>query len=208
MSLDPSAVEAQLIAYYDQEGDVRTRRPIGGERLTARSSFLEELGAAPRRVVEIGSGPGRDASAFREAGHRYTAVELSMEHARRCRQTGANVVRASARQLPFPDGAFDALWSMSVLMHVPNSAIEGALAELARVLEPGAVAGIGVWGGRDTEGTSDDDERAGRPPRLFSLRSSGRWRALLASIGSVDTFETFGDDGDFDYQWAVVRKTR
>lgn len=205
--LDPIAVEAELASYYDREGDLRLSQPVDPQRLAARERFLASLAAVhPRRVLEIGSGPGRDAVAFLEAGHRYVAVDLSIEHARRCRATGAAVVLASARVLPFADASFDALWSMSTLMHVPESAIGAALAELARVLAPGGTAAIGVWGGVDVEAHSPEDRAAGRAPRLFSRRSDDRWRSMLAALGTVEAFETWGDDAEFRYQWAVVRK--
>jgi SAM-dependent methyltransferase len=200
MPLDPVAVEADLTVYYDQEGEARSTRPLDPRRVEGRSSFVGSLGPSSR-VLEIGSGPGRDADAFRTAGHDYVAIDLSIEHARRCRSTGANVARASVRQLPFPDGVFDAVWSMSTLMHVPNSAIDGALTAIARVLARGGVAAIGVWGGADIE---DHDQSS--PPRLFSRRSDARWRSMLAMIGDIEAFDTWGDDDDFRYQWAIVRR--
>jgi hypothetical protein len=73
---------------------------------------------------------------------------------------------------------------MSTLMHVPNEAIAGALAELRRVLAPGALAAVGVWGGPDVEHHSDIDVLD--PPRFFSRRSDDRWRSLLATLGSIE----------------------
>ena len=116
------------------------------------------------------------------------------------------MARASVRHLPFRTAAFDSVWSMSTLMHVPDSAIATALSEVARVLKPGGAAAIGVWGGRDVEGYSREDQVAGRTPRLFSRRSDERWRSMLGAIGNVEVFETWRDDDhDFYYQWATVR---
>ena len=200
---DPRQVEAELAAYYDAEGDERLRRPVEPDRLAARGRFVESLSGRLRSVLEIGSGPGRDAAAFLAAGHRYTAVDLSVEHARRCRATASAVAVASVRQLPFRTASFDAIWTMSTLMHVPDVAIGGALAEVARVLKPGAVAAIGVWGGPDIEERMSKGERV----RLFSRRSNERWTAMLAGIGTVERFDTWDpdDDPDFFYQFAVVR---
>ncbi|MBW8826678.1 MAG: class I SAM-dependent methyltransferase [Acidobacteria bacterium] len=205
--LDPVQVEAALASYYDQEGEERLTRSVDPRRQAARDGFLASLSTGvPRAVLEIGAGPGRDTTAFLDAGHRYVAVDPSIEHARRCHRTGAPVVLASARQLPFPTASFDAVWTMSMLMHIPNSAIDLALAEVTRVLVPGGIAALGVWGGPDVENHSQDEVRNGRPPRLFSRRSNERWRSMLADVGSVEAFETWGGDVDFFYQWAVVRK--
>ena len=116
------------------------------------------------------------------------------------------MARASVRRLPFRTAAFDSIWTMSTLMHVPNSAIAIALSEMSRVLKPGGTAAIGVWGGRDVEGYSTEDQVAGRTPRFLSRRSDDRWRSMLGEIGNVEAFETWRDDNyDFYYQWATVR---
>ncbi len=204
---DPRIVEAELTAYYDQEGDERSARPVDPRRLAARTDFLASLASElPRRVLEIGSGPGREARAFLDAGHQYLAVDLSLEHLKRCRLIARSVGRASTRALPLQTGAIDVIWTMSTLMHIPNSAIVPALHELSRVLRPGGLAAIGVWGGPDTEDSSVDDQAAGSPARLFSRRSEPRWRELLGLVGNIETFETWGND-DFPYHWAVVSKS-
>lgn len=206
-SVDPVDVETSLAAYYDEEGDERLNRPMDPRRVAARDGFLATIATGGERcVLEIGSGPGRDAAAFINAGHCHIAVELSGEHARRCQTTGSRVIRASVRRLPFPTASFDSIWTMSTLMHVPDSAIVLALSEVTRVLKPGGVAAIGVWGGPDVEELSSEDQLRGREPRLFSRRSNKRWRGMLDGIGTVEDFKTWGDDHDFFYQWATVRR--
>lgn len=205
MSLDPEVVEADLVAFYDGE-EGRESRPMDPRRLTARADVIDSLPPSSR-VLEIGSGPGRDAIAFRDAGHVYAGVDLSFAHCRRCSATGAAAVRASARNLPCRTAAVDVVWSMSTLMHVPDSAIEGALDEVRRVLAPEGRAVIGVWGGRDVEEHNDQDAATGRPPRLFARRSHERWRSMLGRIGIVETFDAWDDGHDFTYQWAVVRRS-
>jgi SAM-dependent methyltransferase len=204
---DAEVIEAELASYYDDEGDERLSRPIEPERLRARDCVLRALAQAePKSVLEVGSGPGRDAAAFIDAGHRYVAVDLSIQHAKRCRSTGGAVARASVRRLPFRASCFDLIWTMSTLMHVPDSAIDLALSELSRVLKPGGMAAIGVWGGPDVEERSETDRLPGKQARFFSRRSSERWRSMLAAVGRVDAFETWGDDDKFFYQWAVVTR--
>ena len=203
---DVVTVERDLAAYYEQEAAERAGRALDPRRVAARAAFLARLGGRTGRLLEVGIGPGRDAAAFVAGGVRVVGVDLSVEHARRARSAGAAAAVATVRCLPFDDGTFSALWSMSTLMHVPNEAIADALAELRRVLAPGALAAIGGWGGPDVEHRSDIDVLA--PPRFFSRRSDDRWRSLLATLGSIEEFATWGRDGNgFWYQWAVVRRT-
>lgn len=203
---DPGLIEAQIAEYYDLEGDERSTRPIDPRRVGARARFSASLGEHERtRVLDLGSGPGRDAVPLRNAGLDVVAVDLSMEHARRCRATGVDVVRASARHLPFEDGVFGAVWSMSTLMHVPNSVIEHTLGEVRRVLRPGGTAAVGVWGGPNLEEHSEMDREADRPRRLFSRRAERTWEEMLTVIGTVEDTDRWGDS-DFFYHLVVVRR--
>jgi SAM-dependent methyltransferase len=200
---DARSVERDLATYYDQEADERAGRELQPPRIAARDAFIAALPAGAT-VLEIGVGTGRDANGFIEAGHAVVGVDLSPAFAQHARATGAAVTLATARALPFRDASFDALWTMSTLMHIPNTAIYGALRELRRVLSPTAVAAIGVWGGTDVEDYLDSARYS--PPRLFSRRSDERWVEMLRAVGTVEHFERWDDDGDpFWYQYAVVR---
>jgi SAM-dependent methyltransferase len=199
---DPSAVERTLAAYYDQEAADRAERPLEPERIAARTRFIAQLGEQNGPLLEVGPGAGRDSAAFVDAGMAVTGVDLSHQQLAHAAGVGLTGVVASVRHLPFPDDRFSTLWTMSTLMHVPDSAIIDALTELRRVLTPGAVAAIGAWGGPDVESPGDKGRYG---PRLFSRRSDARWRAMLATLGTVEEFENWHQDlGDFWYQWAVV----
>lgn len=200
---DRLAVEAELTAYYDSEAESRARRPLRGRRVEARDRFLAKIGlSAP--VLEVGTGTGRDVSEFVKRDLAVVGVDLSLEQARHSQLAGAHQVLASARHLPFPDNTFSSLWSMSTLMHVPNRTIQETMTELHRVLAPGGMAGIGVWGGPDVEDYGDLQGPPGHR-RLFSRRSDETWCGLLGLLGRLLVFETWDDDGDdFWYQWALV----
>ena len=198
-------VEAELAAYYQEESGLRHGRPVEGRRADARDRALAGV-LAPLRgrlLLDLGSGPGRDTAALREAGHEVVAVDLAPANAR---AAGAPALVASAVELPLADGSVAGVWSMSALMHVPTVAIGAALRELARVVAPGGPLVLGTWGGPDRE------ERLLNPelglPRLFSRRSDPVWRRLLErEVGRVERFESWTDVGadDWRYQFVEVR---
>lgn len=201
---DVQAVERALASYYEQEASTRAERPLNSRRVEARRRFLAQLDQSQSRMLEVGIGPGRDSEAFVAEGITVVGIDLSIEQAQRARSTGADAVVATVRRLPFGDRSFTSLWTMSTLMHVPNEAITESLMELRRVLTPGALAGVGVWGGPDVEHHSDLDVLD--PPRFFSRRSNERWQSLLSVLGSIEEFETWAQPGDeFWYQWAITR---
>lgn len=56
--------------------------------------------------------------------------------------TGFVALRADALHLPLPDGSLDHVIASEILEHIPQD--EAAIAEIARVLKPGATAGVSV----------------------------------------------------------------
>lgn len=201
---DRLMVEAELTAYYDDEAEDRARRPLDSRRLEACRRFMAEIDDAQLPLLEVGTGAGRDVKEFVAQGFAIVGVDLSFEQARHARATGAQQVVASARHLPFPDEHFSAMWSMSTLMHVPNTAIRNTLGEMRRVLASDALAAIGAWGGPNVEDYGGHG--TGSPRRLFSRRSDETWRSLLELIGEIYVYETWSEDADdFWYQWALLR---
>lgn len=201
----PDDLEAALARFYDQESRAGTRRVIELGRVARRDEFVALLAAEGRvRVVEVGLGTGLDAAALLGAGLAVAGVDLSDEHVQRCRALGVDAHRASATALPFGDASFDAGWSMSTLLHLPDDEADVALAELVRVVVPGGPVAIGLWGGFDEAGVQDRDPHL--PHRWFRFRTDAQVRATLATHGTVERFDTWQPDGDrFTYQWAVLR---
>lgn len=112
-------------------------------------AYADFAGARGKRLLEIGVGVGTDFIRFVRAGAIATGVDLT-EHAvalvrRRVELEGlrAEVLRADAEHLPFPDGAFDRVYSWGVLHHTPDSA--RAIREALRVLAPGGEACIMLY---------------------------------------------------------------
>lgn len=200
--IDLTSIETELVDYYDREADERASRPLEQERVEDRSAFIARLGGSRFTLLELGTGAGRDVSGFVDAGFQVVGIDLSYEQSRYAADAGASQVVASARHLPLADQSFSALWTMSVLMHIPNNAISATLTEIRRVMAPGALAAIGAWGGQDVE---DHGNRPENGRRLFSRRTDETWRGLLARLGEIQEYETRGAKDDFWYQWAVVR---
>jgi SAM-dependent methyltransferase len=198
--------EADLAAYYDQDAASRAARAIDPRRIERRERFAGELIAQHRlHLLEIGTGPGHDAAAFLSRGVAVSGVDLSAEHVRLCRAAGVDAHVASVQHLPFPDDSFDAAWTMSTLLHVPDADFDAALLEIRRVLTPGSPLAVGLWGGSDSEGLTVDDEID--PPRFFSFRSHDRVQEMLGRHGALEQFETWSpdDEGSWTYQWALLR---
>jgi len=83
-------------------------------------------------------------------------------------------------QLPFPDANFDGVWSYTALLHVPKADIGKAIAEIARVLKPGGVFGLGLIEG---EGESYRESAGVGQPRWFAYYREHEILELLQAHG-------------------------
>jgi len=97
-----------------------------------------EVLAGARRVLDVGCGDGQ-ISRLASAGGAELVVGIDLTwnqiEVAAQRQGGPAFARAAADSLPFPDGAFDAVVACLVFEHI--EAVDAAIAEVGRVLEPG-----------------------------------------------------------------------
>ena len=146
-------------------------------------------GLGPRsRLLEIGVGTGRVALPLARRLRRVVGVDLSRPMMERllAKRGGLPVelARADATRLPFPDASFDAALGVHVFHLVPRW--REVLAELARVLRPGAPlihgadARMGDWARwRDRFAVEHQVENSGVPrDRFESFPEDEGWRAL------------------------------
>jgi SAM-dependent methyltransferase len=101
------------------------------------------------RLLEIGCGAGTDHSELASSAARTVAVDLAQKGARLTKQRlsleGADMLSAVAdgEHLPFPDGAFDEIYSFGVIHHTDHP---GQVArEMYRVLRPGGRFLVGIY---------------------------------------------------------------
>ena len=125
--------------------DEPTSRRIRGIAQTAeiraqRRRVVELLCPVPgHRVLDVGCGPGELVLELHEAlqpGGSACGVDISPEMIAMARDAGVDATLATGTTLPFDDATFDAAVSTQVYEFVAD--IDAALAELRRVLRPGA----------------------------------------------------------------------
>lgn len=92
---------------------------------------------AGRRVLDVGCGIGMYTAAFlRETPHVF-GIEIEHERALEAQEQkgAAGVVQSPGEHLPFPDAAFDAVFSHEVLEHVADD--RACAAEMVRITRSG-----------------------------------------------------------------------
>jgi ubiquinone/menaquinone biosynthesis C-methylase UbiE len=121
---------AEWAPAYDAPGNaiVRIEEPVVARLLAA---------SPPGPAVDAACGTGRHSAGLARRGHRVVGVDASPEMLARAAAAvpQAALVRGDLERLPLRDGAVDVAVCALALAHVPT--LDGAVAELARVLRPG-----------------------------------------------------------------------
>jgi SAM-dependent methyltransferase len=129
-----------------------------------------------RSLLDVGCNWGRWTIAAARAGYRAIGVDPSLEGVRAAQRAARrlgveiDVVVGDARHLPFARGAFDTVFSYSVLQHLSKSDVATALSEAGRVLTPGGRVFIqmpNAWGVRSL---FHQWKRGFRDARQFEVR--------------------------------------
>lgn len=102
-----------------------------------RDQFLELLPAPGRRTLDLGCGEGRLSRDLKAIGHDIVAVDLSPTMLAAASEADPDLEAhlVDAADLPFDDASFDLVVAFMSLQDMDD--VDGAIAEAARVLEPG-----------------------------------------------------------------------
>jgi SAM-dependent methyltransferase len=119
------------------EAWTRFARDPAGDRANLEFNipwFLELVPSPGRRTLDLGCGEGRIGAELRRRGHAVAGVDSSPAMVEAASQLIEAVV-ADAAALPFEDTAFDLVVAFMSLQDMDD--FQGAVDEVARVLEPG-----------------------------------------------------------------------
>lgn len=132
---DPEVVRQEYANEAGLEGRRAAYRYAEGPN-AVELTFEAIAEARPRRVLEVGCGPGELAERVqRELGAEVVAVDSSPRMVELARGRGVDARLGDVQELPFADGEFDCAVAAWMLYHVAD--IERALSELARVVRSG-----------------------------------------------------------------------
>jgi ubiquinone/menaquinone biosynthesis C-methylase UbiE len=101
------------------------------------------------KILDIGSGPGRDGLLLKNSGLDVICLDASTEMVKIAKERGLVSIEGDFLNLPFENGSFGGVWSYTSLLHIPKSEIESAFKEISRVLNNGGVLGLGLIEGEE-----------------------------------------------------------
>lgn len=205
----PTGFRASIAGTYDAVADRREEMGEADWRWPIAEAFRAGLVArGGTRLLEIGAGVGFTSRWFADRGLQVVATDLSPRQVELCRAKGLEAHVMDMYDLAFPDGSFDGVWMMNCIHHVPPDDVAGVLREVSRVLVPGGLLYLGVWGGIDSAGFPVDDFY--QPPRYFCFRSDATLREGIGAVFDIEDFDTFQPEEDADglHMQSVLARSR
>ncbi len=135
------------------------------------------------RILEIGSGGGRDAVELIEAGYDYLGTDIStglLEQARKF-NPDINFEEVSVYDLDYKE-LFDGFWCSAVLLHIPRYRIDDALDAINKNMKKGAFGFIAIKEGEGEKLEADNKSTQG-DQRFFVYWTDEEFSKRLADNG-------------------------
>lgn len=184
-----------LRAAYNQSAVRRDQSPKSAWKLASRQAFLEQLQQESKtRLLEIGAGPGVDGRFFQDHNLTVTCTDLSPEMVRICRAKGLEAHVMDFLNLDFPDAHFDAVYALNCLLHVPKPDLPRILQAIRRVLKPGGLMYVAVYGGFELEEVWQDDDH--EPKRFFAFYTDEQIQTVVGHFFDVEQFTAVDNNTD------------
>lgn len=124
-------MENYLKVVYDEKLRPHTKYPA---KLVAYLKDRFDIDANSR-LLDVGCGRGDMLRAFQQLGLRVNGLELLDYHSELTADIDVDYANFESQRFPFPDDAFDVVFSKSVIEHLHNP--ENFLRESRRILRPG-----------------------------------------------------------------------
>ncbi|PUA79165.1 class I SAM-dependent methyltransferase [Nocardioides currus] len=169
-------------------------------------AFARLLGPGAR-VLEIGSGGGRDARLLEELGLRVRRTDVTPGFVDLLRADGhdADLLDPLTDDLGSPEGAYDAVWANASLLHVAREDLPTVLARLAEVCRAGGLLRVSVKEG-DGDGWSTHGSIS--RPRHFTYWRAGPLADVVAGAGWSDVEVTHQPGTKGAESWLEVAAVR
>lgn len=151
------------------------------------------------RILDAGCGSGRDSLVFRAMGYDVVPMDASIAMVKHVSEVlGQEALHLRHQDVTFVE-AFDGVWSMASLLHVPLAELPEVLQRYGRALKLGGVifASFKLGEGEDV-----------RDARLFANQNEASFRALIVEVNDLELLESWIEPdrrpGRHDEQWFCV----
>lgn len=190
---------------YNNQASEREKHELQQWKTIPRDMFLSYLSSENKTsLLEIGAGHGRDSKFFMDKGFNVTAVDISQEMVKLCREKSIDAYVMDFYDIDKLDKTFDSVWAMNCLLHVEKANLPEVLVKIDKVLNPDGLLFIGIYGGEDSEGIWEEDPYF--PKRFFSSYTDEKIKEILSNYFEIMSFEKIETGGNRHFQSIILRK--
>lgn len=165
------------VGHYDQQAEIFWRDTRDHDVSQNIEALMQAIvGVPPLRILDLGCGPGRDLTTFKDLGHEPVGLDGSarfVEMARR--HSGCEVWHQDFLKLELPAAHFDGIFANATLFHVPSQELPRVLRELYATLKPNGVLFSSNPRGNNQEGWNGK--------RYGAYYDWPTWRELVTGAG-------------------------
>lgn len=111
-----------MCKYYETNAKRYARETFSADMSEQYQSFLPLL-RGQAKILDVGSGSGRDSCYFQKHGYQVTALEPSKNLCREIRKVFSGEIVCSDIQNYQPDQPFDGIWACASLLHLQEKEI-------------------------------------------------------------------------------------
>lgn len=136
------------------------------------------------RILDVGSGGGRDSRYLAEKGLKVTAIDFSEHMVKNAQKLSSNIeyIQMDFEHINFPDESFEGIWANASLHHIPKVNLAAVLKSLYRITVPGGVLFLKVKHG-DSEGMRENTKFGKSVKRYFSFYKPEEMVAIIEAAG-------------------------
>lgn len=190
----------------DAEAYAAASPPVGDSVRADMVALAARLGAGAR-VLEIGSGGGRDALLMEELGLLVRRTDVTPGFVALLRGQGhaCDLLDPLVDDLSSPDGPYDAVWANASLLHVQRDDLPVVLARLADVTRPGGLLRMSV---KEGDGDGWSTHGSVRARRHFTYWRPGPLADVVRASGWDEVVARGGGEGLRGESWIELSAVR
>jgi SAM-dependent methyltransferase len=200
-------IKENLRQAYDNFANDREKNDQQSWKLEVRQKFLDLFKQSGKKsILEIGAGTGKDSRFFKDNGLEVTAVDLSSEMVKLCREKGIEAHQLDFDNLSSLNKTFDTVWAMNCLLHVEKKKLPLVFNEIKKVLNKDGFFFMGVYGGENSEGIYEEDFYT--PKRFFSFFTDEAIKEEVSKCFEIVSFKKIETErGNLDFQAFILKQS-
>lgn len=209
--MDTEQIKSNLREFYNIDAEQRNTRDTADWKIRVREQFYNRIKQGNKKtLLELGAGAGKDSQYFMDMGLEVTAVDMSSEMVRVCREKSIDAYELDFYNISTLNRKFDCIWAMNSLLHVPKVDLPEVLSSIDMVLDDNGLFFMGVYGGKDAERDFVLEEVTAIP-RFFSYYTDSKLKEALSKFFDVIDFEHIDIGQNTDnllFQAVTMRKKK